>query len=162
MQFKSFCSRYSPKALCRPQMTSSTAPLPPSWFTCSDGTGNFCQPSLPNSCPEPIWFPSGLSLSLTYIANGSRSRFPGKKLLHNKERFQGRKSSSSAFSNRTLLSRHITSTTIQLKASSLPVRSVLIRKRLYTRAAATPTTLPTLSANNRYSIRSLIELPSTP
>src|SRR5438132_6066221 len=48
------------KALCPPLMTCSMLQSQPSWFTCSGGTGNSCPHSLLNSCPESIWFPSGL------------------------------------------------------------------------------------------------------
>jgi len=46
---------------------------------------------LPNSCPESIWFPSGRLRSSTFIANGSRSRSPQKKLVTSARRYQSRK-----------------------------------------------------------------------
>src|SRR5207245_6456065 len=74
MPFRFLCSRCLPKALCHLLMTCSILLSQPCWFISSGGTGNFCQHSLLNLCPESIWFPSGRLQSSTCIASGSRSR----------------------------------------------------------------------------------------
>src|SRR5229473_978973 len=55
-------------------------------FNYSAGAGNFCPHSLPTSCPESIWFPSGHLRSPMFIANGNRSRSPHKKLVRSTRR----------------------------------------------------------------------------
>jgi hypothetical protein len=52
---------------------------------------NFFQHSLLNSCPESIWFHSGRLRSPTFIANGSRSRLPQKKLVSSVRLYQSRR-----------------------------------------------------------------------
>src|SRR6266542_3330688 len=69
------------EGLCRPLMMCSISRSQPRWSACSAGTGNFCQHSLPNLCRESIWFLSGRWLSLTFIANGNRSRSSRKNLV---------------------------------------------------------------------------------
>src|SRR5437870_3147499 len=91
MLFKSLCFHCLPKVLCHLLMTCSILRLQPCWFACSAGTGNFYQDLLRNSCPESIWFHSGRLRSSTFIANGSRSRSPQKKLGNSTPRCQSRK-----------------------------------------------------------------------